>query len=334
MDWLTNFDFWSLHFPTPVALAVVTVVAYLIGRRQRVKAEQDESQNARREMRRAVAVAKDLEQIAKNLRKQLARHHSSVLRFKSRVSELSEEASAGAWRQLCQEAEEILAPTMQLASQIARAYDEIRQQSHQLMTLTEVRTDQLTGVCNRRALDETLKAWVAMKQRYELNFAIAIFDIDHFKQINDERGHIVGDQMLKQVAQLMCDMARETDIVTRYGGEEFVVLMPQTELAGAKIMAERVRRSVEERLAITISGGIAEAQHGESPDGLLQRADAALYHAKSAGRNQVSLHDNVQVQSVGVVSIAPAADKHADAASAGEPHDVAAESHVEASVEA
>lgn len=295
MDWLNNLGWSEIHLPTPVALAVVTVLAYLFGRRQRQALAQEESQNARREMRRAQAVAKDLETIAKNLRKQLARHHSSVARFRTRVSELGDEANQGAWRELCREAEDILGPTMQLASQIAHAYDEIRQQSHQLMTLTEVRTDQLTGVSNRRALDETLRAWVAMKQRYELNFSIAIFDLDHFKKVNDERGHIIGDQLLKQFAGLLCDAARETDIVTRFGGEEFVVLMPKTGLSGGCVFANRVCRMAQDKLSITVSGGVAEALHGETPETLLERADSALYHAKTSGRNRISLHDNTQV---------------------------------------
>ncbi|MBS0209617.1 MAG: diguanylate cyclase [Planctomycetes bacterium] len=307
MDWLSGLGLSEVSIPTPVALAAVTVLAYLFGRRQRVVLAQEESQNARREMRRAQAVAKDLETIAKNLRKQLARHHASVAKFRVRVSDLGGQGNDGAWRELCKEAEDILGPTMQLASQIAHAYDEIRQQSHQLMTLTEVRTDQLTGVSNRRALDETLKAWVAMKQRYELNFSIAIFDIDHFKKINDERGHIIGDQMLKQFAALVCDAARETDIVTRFGGEEFVVLMPKTGLSGGCVFADRVRRMSQDKMAITVSGGVAEALHGESPETLLERSDSALYHAKSAGRNRISLHDGQQIVPAEVQPAAPSA---------------------------
>lgn len=290
-----GFDLDQIPLLTPLALAIFTAMGYLYGRGRRVQVAAAETEDARREMRRAQAVAKDLESIARTLRKSLARHHASVARFKGRVSELSSDGTDTAWRELCREAEEIIGPTMQLATQIARAYDEIRRQSHQLMTFTEVRTDQLTGVCNRRALDETLRNWSAMKQRYELHFSIAIFDIDHFKRVNDERGHMAGDAVLQSVARVLEDAARETDIVTRYGGEEFVVLMPQTNLSGSCVFADRVRRRIERELHLTISGGVAEAVAGETPERMLERADAALYQAKSLGRNRISVHDTLHV---------------------------------------
>ncbi len=290
-------DLTSIYLPSPVALAVVAVIGYLVGRRRKQNVVDAEAAS-RREMKRAQAVAKDLEQIAREVRKSLARHHASVARFKGRVSELGDDHSEAAWQELCREAEEILGPTIQLATQLAQAYDKIRQQSNQLMTFTEVRTDQLTGVSNRRAMDDTLKAWVAMKNRYELVFSIVIFDIDHFKKINDERGHLAGDQVLQSVARLMDDAARETDVVTRYGGEEFVILMPQTGPDGACIFSERMRKMIEMKLQVTVSGGIATAEPNETPERLLERADAALYHAKSAGRNRISFHNGVEVEAI------------------------------------
>jgi diguanylate cyclase (GGDEF)-like protein len=109
---------------------------------------------------------------------------------------------------------------------------------------------------------------------------------------------LVGDQVLQKFAKLMDDAARETDLVTRFGGEEFVILMPQTALHGACIFSERVRKLVETNLAITVSGGVAEAMDGESEERLLERADEALYHSKAAGRNLVSYHDGQQMQPV------------------------------------
>ena len=98
------------------------------------------------------------------------------------------------------------------------------------MTFTEVRTDPLTGVSNRRALDETLESMFAMMHRYEHPFSVVLLDIDNFKQINDEQGHLYGDRMLKAVSRLLDDNVRDTDMVARYGGEEFVIVMPQTTL--------------------------------------------------------------------------------------------------------
>lgn len=287
---LANLDLWQLHVPAPVALAVVAVIGYLIGRR-RTSEGGDVDARARREMRRAKAVAKSLEAIAKSVRKDLAKHHSSVARFKTRVGQLSQNQNEAAWKELCDEAENILGPTLQLAAEIAHAYDQIRQQSHHLMSFTEVRTDPLTGVSNRRALDETLKTLVALKNRYEVMFSVAMFDLDHFKQLNDEQGHLAGDQCLKTVATIMDEAVRETDVVTRYGGEEFVIVMPQTDLSGACIFAERLRRTIEKRTKVTISGGVACVFDSETPEQLLERADNALYTAKLSGRNLVYCHD-------------------------------------------
>lgn len=292
-------EIWDLHFPATVALAAVAVIGYLVGRHQRVAAADNERQaeaQARRELKRAHVIARDLESITQDIRKSLARHHASIARFKNRVSELSSAKNEGAWKELCNEAEEILGPTMQLAGHIAQAYDRIRQQSSQLMTFTEVRTDALTGVSNRRAMDDTLQSLVAMKNRYQVDFSLVIIDIDHFKSINDERGHVAGDQVLQSVARMIDETARETDIVTRYGGEEFVVLMPQTDLTGAGVFSDRVRQLVEDKLAITVSAGIAAARDGETCEDILQRADTALYHAKSGGRNRVSRHDGHEVK--------------------------------------
>jgi diguanylate cyclase (GGDEF)-like protein len=191
----------------------------------------------------------------------------------------------------------MLKPTLKLAAQLAAAYDEIRQQSNNLMTFTEVRTDPLTGVSNRRALDETLESMFAMMHRYEQPFSLVIVDIDYFKQLNDEQGHLYGDRMLKAVARLLDDNVRDTDMVTRYGGEEFVIVMPQTTLDGATIFSERLRRRVEAQLPLTVSGGVAAASEGDNAQTLLARADAALYSAKTAGRNRLYRHNGLTMQS-------------------------------------
>jgi diguanylate cyclase (GGDEF)-like protein len=247
-----------------------------------------------------------LEKIAWMVRRNLAKHHASLMKFKSRVSDLSGQEQEAAWKDLCREASEILTPTLRLASQIACAYDEIRQQSNQLMSFTEARTDPLTGVSNRRGLDDSLAAQLALMNRYEVGFSVAIFDIDHFKHVNDEHGHLQGDRMLQTVANLLDESARETDFVARYGGEEFVVIMPRTDLAGAGVFAERSRAKVEADMPLTVSCGVAAALDGDTPDSLMARADAALYRAKAAGRNCVCRHDGVQIEPVVEEAVAPA----------------------------
>ena len=103
--------------------------------------------------------------------------------------------------------------------------------------------------------------------------------------------------MLKSVARLMDDNVRDTDMVSRYGGEEFVIVMPQTKLDGATIFSERLRRQIEQQMPLTVSGGVATAGEGDNAQTLLARADAALYSAKAAGRNRLFRHDGLKIQS-------------------------------------
>ena len=158
------------------------------------------------------------------------------------------------------------------------------------MTFTEVRTDPLTGVNNRRGLEDALGTHLALMNRYGTRFCVAMFDIDHFKQLNDVQGHLYGDQMLTELARLIDESVRETDVVARYGGEEFIVVMPETDLAGGATFAERLRAKIAADMPLTVSGGVAEALDGDSNDSLVARADSALYAAKAAGRNCIFRH--------------------------------------------
>jgi diguanylate cyclase (GGDEF)-like protein len=307
-------DWWHIEIPLPVALAVVATVGYIVSRRKQPTTS-DMAVRARRELKRAQSVASELDKIAWTVRQSLAKHHASVSRFRERVGRLNDRQQEAAWKDLCREAEEILKPTMQLATQIAHAYDEIRQQSANLMTFTEVRTDPLTGVNNRRGLDDALAAQFALKTRYNSVFSLAIFDIDHFKQVNDQEGHLHGDHVLQDLARLFDESIRETDLVARYGGEEFIVVMPQTDLAGASVFAERLRASVESRLSVTVSGGVAIVQEGDVQESLIARADAALYNAKSAGRNRVFCNTGDIIELVPAEENSDAANKNCEAAS-------------------
>ncbi len=290
-------DILSLQIPLPVALAVIATIGYLFGRRTR-PITNDLLLRSQRELRRAQLVASELEKISWNVRKSLAKHNASVSRFKERVRKLGDHQKEAAWKELCSEAEEILKPTLQLATQMAHAYDEIRQQSAHLMTFTEVRTDSLTGVNNRRGLDDTLSAQFATMTRYGTQFSLTMFDIDRFKKINDKEGHLYGDRVLQELAKLLDESVRETDIVARYGGEEFVVVMPQTDLDGACVFSERLREKIEQQMTLTVSGGVAMAMGGDTQDLLIARADNALYSAKAAGRNCVFLDDDEHVELV------------------------------------
>lgn len=156
-------------------------------------------------------------------------------------------------------------------------------------------TDRLTGLWNRRHFEVTAAAEMERARRYRHPTSILIFDIDHFKSINDTCGHQTGDDVLKQLAHVVRHDMRESDLVARWGGEEFTILMPNAKLAAAAEVAEKLRHAVESgafprKLKVTISIGVAEWASGfESLDTWIARADDALYQAKHLGRNRVAI---------------------------------------------
>lgn len=155
-------------------------------------------------------------------------------------------------------------------------------------------TDALTGLYNRYMFNELLSRELAQKKRYNSELSLVIFDIDHFKKINDSHGHLVGDEVLREVARIAKGKVRNSDILARWGGEEFIVLLPHTDIDGAKATAEKIRREIEGNnfdrpQTVTASFGVAECCEGECGDSLIDRADKALYQAKISGRNQTIL---------------------------------------------
>ncbi|MCX7278194.1 MAG: GGDEF domain-containing protein [Burkholderiales bacterium] len=174
----------------------------------------------------------------------------------------------------------------------------LEQARHTAHTLSM--TDVLTGLHNRRHFMQTAQRELDLAQRHGLPLALLILDIDHFKHVNDQHGHDVGDQVLVEVGRRCTQVLRATDLLARWGGEEFVVLLPNTGYEQAHQLAERMRETVaysaqlyaaQGAVKVTISIGVAGtvAQQPTTLDALVQQADRALYDAKRAGRNQVWL---------------------------------------------
>ena len=154
-------------------------------------------------------------------------------------------------------------------------------------------TDPLTGLSNRRSIHERLVEVFALAKRYQNVFSLIILDIDNFKRINDCHGHLLGDQVLKEIGETLKSWCRESDYCARWGGEEFLVLLSNTGLDGATKMAEKVRQIMEKRNftevgRVTCSFGVAEYTEGiSSYNKVLDQADLALYKAKNQGKNRV-----------------------------------------------
>jgi diguanylate cyclase (GGDEF)-like protein len=178
---------------------------------------------------------------------------------------------------------------------------ELRQRNTELeglLTRTEhlAMTDSLTGIFNRRRFGEMLRHEWASARRYKHPLCLLLFDVDHFKAVNDGQGHAAGDETLKSVAQIIAGSIREVDVCARYGGDEFVLLLPHTSAGNASVVADRVRSKLararenwpEAAGNVTLSVGIASSEDASlaGPDDLLEAADRALYEAKSEGRDR------------------------------------------------
>jgi diguanylate cyclase (GGDEF)-like protein len=178
-----------------------------------------------------------------------------------------------------------------LARPVARVFADLARLTRQ------AQTDALTNLANRRALDERLDDEVDHAKRLGTNIAFVIADIDNFKSINDNYGHQTGDEVLRRVGRIFADAVRELDLPGRYGGEEFAVVLPGTNLSGARALGEKIRKSLEalevtssegSRFQVTASFGAACFPAQPSVEALVAAADAALYEAKRTGKNRVA----------------------------------------------
>jgi diguanylate cyclase (GGDEF)-like protein len=188
-----------------------------------------------------------------------------------------------------------LTARVRAAVRVKTLQDELRERNAELERIA--RTDALTGLWNRRHLEEHLGAVSSAARRQESPYTVLMIDIDHFKRVNDEKGHAAGDAVLREVGARLRSGIRAEDQIARWGGEEFLAVLPSTGLDGAMVIAERLRRSVdlapfpvaETLLEITVSIGAAAGVSEPKP--LIESADRRLYRAKEAGRNRVVAAD-------------------------------------------
>jgi diguanylate cyclase len=251
----------------------------------------------------AAGFLKRIEQVTTDVDADVDRHASKVAAISGELS--ADNGSESAIVMFA--AERLLEANRSLQKDLADARAEISSQRAQLESyMTQALTDALTGLANRRGFDEELKRRFAELRRGGPPLSLVLVDIDHFKQFNDEHGHLAGDYVLNQVADVLACTTRQMDFVARYGGEEFGVVLPGTTLEEARHVAEHIRGAIEHKaisynhlnLAVNVSAGLAQADRAEEPAAIVGRADAALYAAKQAGRNQCFAHDGLRCQPI------------------------------------
>jgi two-component system, cell cycle response regulator len=196
--------------------------------------------------------------------------------------------------------EELLA-RVAVAIRLKRERDELRETTEEARRRAEAAsemsmTDALTGLLNRYGFHRALQRELSEARRYSRPLSCLLIDLDYFKRVNDTYGHAAGDTALLQMGRVLTEAVRGSDVVCRYGGEEFLVLAPETALEGALALADKIRLTVSARLfgdgervfELTLSVGAAQLLPGESGNDMIARADEALYQAKQAGRNRVA----------------------------------------------
>ena len=197
------------------------------------------------------------------------------------------------------------------ASKLESGLEQSRRQIEQLQVnlaaAEEIGTrDPLTSVANRRQFDKVLSASMATALRDNSALCLALADIDHFKAVNDKHGHVAGDNVLKNLAELLTKNVKGRDTVARYGGEEFAIILPQTTIGDAYQLGEQIRSRLEVAQwsvagtsgplgKITASFGIAQLRDGDTPSTLIERADTNLYESKRQGRNRITLDSSAKI---------------------------------------
>jgi diguanylate cyclase (GGDEF)-like protein len=170
-------------------------------------------------------------------------------------------------------------------------------------------TDTLTGLFNRLKFNQALAAEIQRSKRYQTGFSLVLFDIDHFKYVNDVHGHQVGDSVLIQISQIVAEQIRTTDLLARWGGEEFVILAAGSDRQMAQQAAEKLRIAIGQFMfagvgAVTCSFGIAEYVDRDTAETLISRSDSALYQAKRMGRNRVEVAAPIAAPTTVMASVA------------------------------
>jgi len=293
MPYFTLANLMTGYLNDTVALAAVALIGYLFGHRTRQQPKTIVDKKLQTELFRATDIAKSLQQIADRIRCDVATHQARISKFTSRMHDLQKSADQEQWHRLGNEAETLLTPTKELASNLTHAYDQIRKQSFQLVTFAKSRMDLRTNLYNRRVLEEQLEVLMSSKHRSRTPFSLALFTLNVTADPMEET-HYSECQI--SFAHILKKSVRETDIVIQYSDEELAILMPQTTLPGASIFCERLMQCVQTELNTRLAGGIVSMLEGDSSQKLLSRIDSALYSARAQGESCLFQHNGTSLR--------------------------------------
>jgi diguanylate cyclase len=284
----------------PVGFVLGWLASYQLSRRQAereapAKGSKDERPPADGFYQHADAAFRSFTAVTDNLSHDVGVHGERIAAATSSLADQTPEHIGGAVAR-------IIEANGWLQNQLVIARSTIRKQSIELeRRMVEANSDALTTIANRRAFDLELKCQLGRWQRYGTVFTLMLFDLDHFKRVNDRQGHLAGDAVLRATAEIIKTNLRDVDFVARFGGEEFAVILAETDHQSALAVADRIRKAIadaeipweSEKLKVTVSVGVAALSRLDDEVALLKRADEALYISKNSGRNRTALASHI-----------------------------------------
>jgi diguanylate cyclase len=275
-----------------------------------------QAEAAANEAARAAMAAQQLRDLAANVASDVGAHNELVEGIADKLGALAK--GEGNSAVVMEAVAKMLEANKKLAERLEDAEHKIQTQAEEIRTQqSEARTDALTKLANRRAFDQCLAECVQASQRDSKPVSLIMLDVDHFKQFNDTHGHPAGDEVLRTVGRTLSRAVKSGDLACRYGGEEFAVILVNTNADDAQIAAERIRKAIESMpvhfggntLRVTASVGMAECLPGEETPQLIRRADESVYASKKGGRNCSHWHDGVDFIRITVVKSDDSASK-------------------------
>lgn len=305
-----------LDFMLSALIAILGVLTGWFWRRLRVLSRAAVAASSETQIRHAEAILGRLHELAAGVAADVGEHNLQVEAINDRLTAQGGNDATAVVAAVSQ----LLAANTQMQRQLDSAQQRLREQAKEIESQTAAaRTDALTGLANRRVFDDRIAALTKQFGEDGTSFAVTILDIDHFKEFNDTHGHQIGDLVLQHAAKVYLASVAETDIVTRFGGEEFAVIHPGSSLEEGARRADALRQALDssricaegKELHVSASLGVAEIADNDKPADLIARADEAMYAAKQAGRNRTFCHNGTGPQPYRPPRSAPASDRTA-----------------------